>query len=147
MSGTTPIPYDEFFNKVGLELTEEEVNTSYFLKGQTPYVDINSETGELFFRENITFNSFLDELGVEGGDIIKSINGTAVNQENAYNIIMSSLSWEPGTEVTIVVERNDEEITLAETAFQPQDKELKLVDQSLDESNSKVQLRRSWLKD
>ncbi len=147
VSGTTPIPYDEFFNKVGLELTEEEVNTSYFLKGQTPYVDINSETGELFFRENITFNSFLDELGVEGGDIIKSINGTAVNQENAYNIIMSSLSWEPGTEVTIVVERNDEEITLAETAFQPQDKELKLVDQSLDESNSKVQLRRSWLKD
>lgn len=147
VSGPNPIPYEEFFDKVGLEIRKEEIVTSYFLRDQVPYVDINPETGKLFFRENITFNSFLEELGARGGDVIQSINGTPIDQENAYQAIMASMSWEPGMEVTIVVERDGEEKTLTATTFQPTDTSVTLVEQDLPVNHPKVQLREAWLKE
>ena len=56
ISGSTPIPYNDFFAKVGLEESEAEINTGYFIKGQTPYIDGDPATQELFFRENIQFS-------------------------------------------------------------------------------------------
>ena len=70
MSGTTPIPYSEFFAKVGVEETESEMETGTFLKGQEPYIDGNPQTKELFFREGIAYNSFLKELEVEFFDAV-----------------------------------------------------------------------------
>ena len=146
VSGSTPIPYDEFFAKVGLEESENEVNTGYFIKGQTPYIDGDPASKELFFRENIEFNSFLEKLGVEGGDVIKFVNGEEYNVQNVYNLIMKAESWEEGEEVSFVVMRDGEELELTATTAQPTDSETTLTEKDLPESSEEVKLRNAWLK-
>ncbi len=146
VSGSTPIPYDEFFAKVGLEEAETEVNTGYFIKGQTPYIDGDPASKELFFRENIEFNSFLKKLGVEGGDVIKSVNGEEYNVQNVYNLIMKAESWKEGEEVSFVVMRDGEELELTATTAQPTDTETTLTEKDLPESSEEVKLRDAWLK-
>jgi predicted metalloprotease with PDZ domain len=146
VSGTTPIPYDEFFAKVGLEEAETEINTGYFIKGQTPYIDGDPATKELFFRENIQFNSFLQQLGVEGGDIIKSVNEEEYNIQNVYNLIMKAESWEEGEEVSFVLMRDGEELELTAITAQPTDTETTITEKDLPESSKEVQLRNAWLK-
>ncbi|HEY9184025.1 MAG TPA: peptidase M61 [Salegentibacter sp.] len=144
ITGSTPIPYNEFLEKVGLVEEEYETTTGYFLAGQTPYIDGNPDTGELFFRENIGFNSFLNELGIEGGDILKSINGQEYNIQNAYNMVMTAESWEEGEEVTFVVMRDGKEITLTATTHQPTTTSTRIIEK--DDDKAQVKLREAWLK-
>ena len=144
ITGSTPIPYNEFLEKVGLVEEEYETTTGYFLAGQTPYIDGNPDTGELFFRENIGFNSFLNELGIEGGDILKSINGQEYNIQNAYNMVMTAESWEEGEEVTFVVVRDGKEITLTATTHQPTTTSTRIIEK--DDDKAQVKLREAWLK-
>ena len=146
VSGSTPIPYNEFFAKVGLEEAETEVNTGYFIKGQTPYIDGDPASKELFFRENIEFNSFLEKLGVKGGDVIKSVNEEEYNVQNVYNLIMKAESWKEGEEVSFVVMRDGEELELTATTAQPTDTETTLTEKDLPESSEEVRLRNAWLK-
>ena len=145
ITGTTPIPYGDFFAKVGVEETESEVQTGVFLKGQQPYIDGNPQTKELFFREGIAFNSFLNELGAEPKDVIKSVNGTEYNIENVYGLIMGSRGWKEGDQVTMIIERDGEEKTLEATYKTPTDKETKLQEMELSSDDQRVKLRKSWL--
>ena len=145
ITGTTPIPYGDFFAKVGVEETESEVQTGVFLKGQQPYIDGNPQTKELFFREGIAFNSFLNELGAEPKDVIKSVNGTDYNIENVYGLIMGSRGWKEGDQVTMIIERDGEEKTLEATYKTPTDKETKLQEMELSSDDQRVKLRKSWL--
>lgn len=144
VTGSTPIPYNEFFEKVGLEEEEFTTNSGYFLVGQTPYIDGNPDTGEIIFRENISFNSFLDELGIEGGDILKSINGQEYNIQSAYNMVMTAESWEEGEEVTFVIERDGEELNLSAKAHQPTTTSTRITEK--DDDSTQVNLREAWLK-
>ncbi|GGZ62390.1 M61 family metallopeptidase [Mesonia mobilis] len=145
ITGTTPIPYGDFFAKVGVEEMESEVQTGVFLKGQQPYIDGNPQTKELFFREGIAFNSFLNELGVEPKDVIKSVNGTEYNIENVYGLIMGSRGWKEGDQVTMVIERDGEEKTLEAAYKTPTDKETKLQEMELSSDDQRVKLRKAWL--
>lgn len=147
VSGKNPIPYEEFLEKVGVELQKDTINTSYFIKGQTPYIDGNPETGELFFRESIQLNSFLNEIGVQNGDIIKSVNGTEFTIQNVYELIMQSQSWEEGQDFTLVVNRDGEETQLSGKIAQPTDTEMKLTEMDLPKSDPRVILRKAWLMD
>lgn len=145
VTGSTPIPYPEVFEKVGLTLENTEVNTSYFINGQIPYIDGNPETGALFFRKSIELNSFLEKLGVENEDILKSIDGTVYNLENAYQLIMKSQSWQEGEEIKMTIVRDGEEMILTGNISQPTDKQLLLKESDLPEDHPKVLLRKAWL--
>ncbi|MAO34496.1 MAG: peptidase M61 [Zunongwangia sp.] len=146
VTGETPIPYNEFFAKVGLEEKSSMINTGYFLNGQVPYIDGDPVSGELFFRKGIGFNTFLEKLGVEGGDIIKTVNGTEYTIKNVYGLITSSQSWEEGSDIEIVVDRDGEEITLTAKASQPQVEETSITEMELPADSPKVKLREAWLK-
>ncbi len=147
ITGETPIPYDQFLEKVGLEIRSDTITTTYFIKGQTPYIDGNPDSGELFFRENVLLNTGLTELGVENGDIIKSINGTEYTIQNAYDLVMQSQSWEERDELTMTVERDGEELQLKGKVIKPQDFEMKIAEMELPESDPRVILREIWLRD
>ncbi|HSM64090.1 MAG TPA: hypothetical protein VK833_09155, partial [Gillisia sp.] len=112
VTGSTPIPYDKFLGKVGIQLTTEDNPTGFFLNGQVPYIDGNPENMELFFRKGITFNSFLTQLGVKNGDVIKEVNGQAYNIQNVYDLVMGSQSWKEGDDVSMLLERDGEEVLL-----------------------------------
>lgn len=145
VTGTTPIPYNDFLQKVGLELNNAMVNTGYFLDGQVPYIDGNPATGKLFFRKGIVFNTFLQKLGVESNDVIVAVNGNTYNLQNAYNLIMSSRNWQDGKEITVVVERDGKEVTLQAKAFQPKAEKFSITEMEVPSTSEKVKLRKQWL--
>ncbi|WP_449421144.1 M61 family metallopeptidase [Pustulibacterium marinum] len=147
VGSNNPIPYDEFFNKVGLTKTEKEVDVFniFLLDQQTPFIDGNPEDKTIFFRKGIELNSTLKELGVQGGDILKSINGTEYTLENAQQMIMTTFGWKEGTELTFVLDRDSEEVTLKGTFKKPTTKKemLEVDPNATAEQNS---LRNAWLK-
>ncbi|MGM0933511.1 MAG: peptidase M61 [Bacteroidota bacterium] len=146
VSGTTPIPYDDFFNKVGLRKIQVEKETGYFKNGNMPYINAEIGSEELFFIKGISYNSFLRELGVQGGDIIISINGTKYGLPNVEDLFVDSKGWEEGEKISMTVERNGKEITLEGKAFQPKMKTMALTEDDSFQSIRKSELRKAWLK-
>jgi len=59
---------------------------------------------------------------------------------------MKSQDWEPGDDITIVVNRDDEEVKLTGKITKPTDKLILLKEMDLPEDNAKVKLRKAWLK-
>lgn len=146
VQGNTPIPYDDFFAKVGVEKTESIAKTGYFLDGRTPFIDANQDKGTVFFRESYPMNSFFKELGVKGGDVIKSINGTDYTLENIRNLISTSMAWGEGEDFKMTVEREGEELTFEAKTTQPYTNKTSLQSEELEESDPKFELRQAWLK-
>lgn len=145
VSGSTPIPYDQFLGNVGITLTTEDTPTSYFIDGQVPYIDGNPENLELFFRKGITLNSFLSNLGVKNGDIIKEVNGNAYDIQNVYNLIMDSQSWTEGDEISMLLERKGEKVLLKGKITVPTTQKTLLKEMELQDTDARVKLRNAWL--
>ena len=94
--GDLPIDYLEYLAKVGLEIGEKEESTGYFLMGQIPFIDVNvADNNSIFIREGIELNSFFNDLGAQGGDVIKSIDGTPITLESIRPIISNFLIRRP----------------------------------------------------
>lgn len=111
--GNTPIDYNEFLAKAGLTTTDQENRTGYFLDGEVPFIDVDpADQNKVFIRKGITLNSFFESLGAQGGDIIKSINDTAIDLEAIRTVIGQSFAWTPETDIKMVVERDGKEMTL-----------------------------------
>lgn len=145
VQGSTPIPYEEFFEKVGLELKNAQVPVGYFLKDQaTPYITLN-QAGKIFLRDDIELNSFHKDLGLQEGDMIKSINGTVYSRENIYDLITTSMNWKEGEEISMTILRNGEEKVLETVIKEPTATGKRLVEQ-LGSSDEQVELRYAWLK-
>lgn len=145
VSGSTPIPYYEFFEKAGLEEREVMTEVGYFLKGQNPYIRGDQQTMEIIFRDDIEMNSFLKDLGIEGGETLKSINGTEYTIQNVYDLISASEEWENGDDISMVVVRDGEEVSLEGKVSTPMDTDKKLMEvQNAD--GEKIELRNAWLK-
>lgn len=145
VSGPTPIPYDEFFHKVGLEKKEMMNEVGFFIKGQTPYITANQQTMEILFRPNIELNTFLKDLGIQGGDTLKSVNGTEYTIQNVYDLIMASQSWQEGDDITMTVKRDGEEMKLEGKVSTPKDMEMTYAEMQNADSDQ-IELRNAWLK-
>lgn len=145
VSGPTPIPYDEFFAKAGLVEKEIMNEVGYFLNGQNPYITANQQTREIVFRSDIELNTFLKDLGVQGGDTLKSINGTEYNIENVYDLIMASQGWSEGDDITMIVKRDGEEITLEGKISTPKDMDTTYAEMQTADGEQ-IELRNAWLK-
>ncbi len=142
--GTTPINYEVYFDKVGLEKAPDTVQTSFFLVDQrTPFINFNQETGEVYFRD-MELNSTLQTLGVQGGDVIKSVNGNMISMQNARQILIGSFSWEPDTDVSMVLVRDGEEVEVSGKVGNPTVIQTKLIE-AKDATKEQIQLRNWWL--
>src|SRR5690606_32296089 len=86
VSGTTPIPYADYFAKVGVtNLMQKKPSQTVFLKGQTPYITVGPDGKEIVVIPGIELNSFMNELKIQGGDVILAINGKSYNVDNIYD--------------------------------------------------------------
>ncbi|TRO65078.1 peptidase M61 [Christiangramia sabulilitoris] len=145
ITGSTPIPYDEYFAKVGLEEKEILKEVDFFINGQTPYITANQQTMEIIFRSDIEMNTFLKDLGINGGETLKSVNSTAYNIQNVYDLIMASQSWEEGNDITMTVVRDGEEIKLEGKITAP--KAMNKTYTEIENADSdQIELRNAWLK-
>ncbi|WP_298519953.1 peptidase M61 [uncultured Kordia sp.] len=144
--GNTPIPYNDFLQKVGLELGETEVTTGYFLDGQVPYIGADESTMEIFILPEGPLNSFMTDLGLQNGDVIDEINGVKYNLKNVYDLIGASRGWNVGDPITMTVKRNGEVKTLSGNITKPTIKSAGIMVKDLPENSKEVQLRKAWLK-
>lgn len=142
--GTTPIDYAEFFDKVGLEMAVEDIQTNLFIiDQQTIFINVNPETQEIYFQ-NMDLNTSLVELGVRPGDVLKSVNGTEVTLQTIQQIIMQSTQWTPDTDLAMTLSRNGEEVKLQGKVGTPLYPQQKLMEAG-DASGEQIQLRNWWL--
>jgi predicted metalloprotease with PDZ domain len=142
VAGSTPLPYDEFFGKMGVTQTKIQIPGNVFLKGQTPYITVNPSTKEIIVLPGIELNSFMKSLGLQGGDIILAVNDTAYNLDNIYDMIIGSMSWQENDPITFKIKREDKEITLKGTVQIPMDE----VDGYQATDDAKKTIREAWLK-
>ncbi|MEL6918146.1 MAG: peptidase M61 [Bacteroidota bacterium] len=144
--GNTPINYGFYLSKVGLTIIEAEEKSGYFLNGEVPFIDVDqSNDNAIFVRKGIELNSFFTNFGVKAGDVIKKINGTDISLESIRPIIGESFGWSPETEITMVVQRGDEEIALKGKVGVSTVKVKTIVPQEeITEQNSS--LRNVWMK-
>lgn len=144
--GNTPIDYGTFLSKAGLTTTIKEERSSYFLDGDVPFIDVDQSAGNaIFIRNGIELNSFFTAFGAKGGDVIKQINGTEINLETIRPIIGQSFGWTPDTEITMVLQRGEEEVTLEGKVGTPTlNVETIVPVEEIDEEQG--QLQEAWLK-
>ncbi len=147
--GGTPIDYGAFLQKAGLSLGESEVESSYFLtdmQTQIPFIDVDpADTDVIFVREGIALNTFFQDLGARGGDVIKEINGTEITLDGIRAVIGQSFAWTPDTEVTMVVERDGQALTLQGKAGSPTYIETRIAPDP-NATEAQLRLREAWLK-
>ena len=143
--GTVPINYDEFFEKVGLEIVKSKVETNYIQNAGALIVGAEQQNGTIFFNSLVSQNSFWHEQGVKPNDVIKEIEGTVVTLQNANQVFGVVFSWQPGQEVEIKLDRNGEEIVIKTTLTQSYTigKKLQPKENATDQQKK---LRKAWLK-
>jgi len=143
--GTTPIDYNIFFNKVGLEISEGDVETSYIQNAGELIIGVNQQYGNVFFNDLVTENSFWNAFGAQPRDIFKYINGTEVTLENINEVFGQVFEWLPGDEIEVKLQRNGEEVIIKTTLTQSYTKGEKLTP-NLKATSNQVKLREAWLK-
>ena len=143
VGGSEPIPYDAYLAKMGVTKGVAMVSGNPFLKdAQIPLVTVNSNK-EIIILPDISLNDFMANLGLKNEDIILSVNGTAYNMDNIYDLIDIADSWKDGNAITMKIKRDGKEQTLKGTVKLPkeQSQDYRATDAS------KARLREAWLKE
>jgi predicted metalloprotease with PDZ domain len=142
VSGSTPIPYDIFFAKVGVSKMKDKKVGSVFLKGQTPYIGANQATKEISVRPNTDLIDFYKSLDLRANDIIVAINNKAYTLDNIYEMISDSENWKENDAITLKIKREGKEQIVSGKVKLPYEEIEGL--QATDASKSN--LKNAWLK-
>lgn len=142
VSGTTPIPYDMYFAKVGIAKSKIKKAVNPFLNKKSVGITGNSTTKEILVKNNTDLSPFLIALGVKGDDIIISINEKEYNLDKIAEMMTTAQSWKDGEMVTMKIKRNGKEQTIATriNLIYEESEGYHAVDKT------KESLRESWLK-
>ncbi len=143
--GTTPINYNEFFDKVGLTVSSEKVETTYIQNSGALIVAGDAGKGVIFFTELVSENSFWADNGAQPNDVIVEVNGTKLTIQNANNVLGGTLQWKEGDDVEVKLDRAGQEVIIKTklTKSYTKGKKLKPVDNATAE---KIALREAWLR-
>jgi predicted metalloprotease with PDZ domain len=107
VSGETPIPYENYFAKMGVTKKVVQVAGNPFIKDQRPLITVNPASKEIIVLPASPLNSFFTELGLESGDVILAINDTSYNLDNIYDMIMASEGWNQDDAISVRIRRAD----------------------------------------
>lgn len=144
LTGNVAINYDKLLNKVGIVKKKESIDAGYFLDSNRQlFLSVNKDK-EIFFTNRK--NTALDALGIQNGDVIKSINGETVSLENIRNFIGQSMQWKEGDKISFVIIRDGKEVKLGSDFVKGKTEVEKLIIEELPDTNPKKKLRDAWLK-
>jgi hypothetical protein len=144
LTGNLAINYDALLEKVGVSKKKESIDAGYFLDSNRQiFLSANKEQ-EIFFTNRK--NTALEALGVKSGDVLKSVNGEAVNLTNIRNFIGQSMQWKAVDKIAFEVLRDGETLKLAGDFVKGSTEVEKLIIEDLPDTNSKKKLRDAWLK-
>jgi len=145
VEGTTPIDYNAFFVKAGLEFQESKVKTNYIQNDGEFIFAPNRETQTIAFSPAVANNSFWNDNGVQAGDIVKSVDGVALTMASAQQIIGGMYAWQPGKEIHVVLERDGKEVII-KTVLTESFTTGKKLQPKADATAAQNALRNAWLK-
>ena len=144
LTGNVAIDYDALLAKVGIVKKVESVDAGYFLDSNRQLFLAANQKQEIFFTNRK--NTALAALGVQPGDVLKSVNGTDVNLQNVSGFIGQSMQWKAGDTITFEVIRNGETLKLAGDFVKGTTEVENFVIEDLPDNNPKKKLREAWLK-
>ena len=145
VEGTTPIDYNAFFAKSGLEFQESKVKTNYIQNDGEFIFAPDRETQTIAFSPAVANNSFWNDNGVKAGDIVKSVDGVELTMASAQQIIGGMYMWQPGKEIHVVLDRNGQEVVV-KTALTESFTTGKKLQPSASATTAQNALRSAWLK-
>ena len=145
VSGTTPVDYNHFLEKVGLGLKGNQIESSFFFQDRVPFINSTPDQKTIFVRDDIPLNSSMRDLGLQPGDVLKMVNGKEFSMENAQDILLGSISWTPDTALDLVIEREGEEIKLKGLAGTPKVEKFTIAPLE-NPAPQQLRLREAWLK-
>lgn len=143
--GDLPISYDDFFEKVGLEIGEAKINANYIMMNNAPIVSGDGQKGTIFFTQAALQNSFWAEQGVKANDVIKTINGTKLTLMNANQVLQEVFMWTPGKDIEVKLDRGGEEVVIKTTTTQGYTTGEGLIEKE-DATDAQIALRKAWMK-
>jgi len=143
--GTTPIDYNEFLNKVGLEINEGKVETNYIQNAGALIISGDGQKGTIFFTDLVLDNSFWADQGVQPNDVIKEIDGEPMTLQNANQILQNVFMWKPGKDIEVKLDRNGEEIII-KTITTPSYTMGKGIMPKSNATQAEISLKEAWLK-
>jgi len=143
--GTTPINYNDFFERAGLEIVDSKVETNYIQNAGALIVEADPQKGTIIFNNFVSQNSFWHEQGAQPNDVIKEIDGTIVTLQNANQVFGQVFTWQPGKEIAVKLDRNGEEVVIKTSLTQSYTMGQKLQPKE-DTSETQKNLREAWLK-
>lgn len=142
VAGTTPIPYDQYFAKMGVTKTTIKTPGNPFLKdGQVPMVTINPAK-EIVILPTVTPNAFMTNLGLKNSDIILGVNGKSYNLDNIYDLLGASEGWKEGDAITVKIRRDGKEQDIKGTVKLPMEE----AEGFHATDAAKNKLKEAWLK-
>jgi len=113
VAGTTPIPYEVYFAKMGVSKQKMSIPGNPFLKDMsTPFITVNPTTKEILVIPGSDLNDFMTNLELKGGDVITSINDKVYNLDNIYEMIMESQNWKTDDAISFKIKRDGVEKTI-----------------------------------
>lgn len=145
VSGTMPIDYEVYFEKVGLVYKEVNVETNFIQAGGGFIFDADREKMTLSFSDAVKNNSFWVEEGIMAGDIIKEIGGKELSIENAQMLLGQMYAWQPGGDYKLKVVRDGKEMMFEGTLKQSFTKSKELTENE-NATPKQLELRKAWLK-
>ncbi|PWI29631.1 peptidase M61 [Flavobacteriaceae bacterium LYZ1037] len=143
--GDVPINYNEFFAKVGLEIGESKVETNYIQNDGALIFGANQEKGTIHFNGLVAQNSFWHDNGVLPNDVVKSVDGEEVTMMTANSVFQKVMMWQPGKEITMVLDRDGKEVVI-ETTVETSYTIGKTLVSNPNATEAQLSLRKAWLK-
>ena len=80
VEGSSPLPLESTFEKVGVIYTSREIRKEVSLGGIDFYS--NTDNGKVIITDTSNLNSFGKELGYQSGDVIHKFDGVRLNSSN-----------------------------------------------------------------
>jgi len=112
VSGTTPIPYADYFAKVGVAKTKIQKASNPFINKKSGGITGTSNK-EIKVKANTELSPFFTNLGLKGDDIITEINGKVCNLDQISEMMIDAQKWKEGDVVTMKIKRDGKELTLS----------------------------------
>ena len=142
VSGTTPIPYKNYFEIVGVTPSKEKVYGNSLIDKSTPYITINQETQKIETLPEVAESEFFKTLGIHAGDAILAVNNVNYDANNVYDLIITSQTWKNDDTITVKIKRDGKEQVIKGKIVLPYDE----VDSFEATDSTKSKLREAWLK-
>lgn len=142
VAGETPIPYEQYFAKMGVTKATVTKTGNALIKGQQEAYITANMAGEIILVPDVQDNEFMTNLGLKGGDVLVAINGTKYDVNNVYDLIMSSMSWKDGEPITVDIKRDGKPQQVKGKIKLPSEQ----VEGYQATDASKAALRNAWLK-